>query len=56
MVVEIDLALVLDVLLLLAVGNAYDAFITKKNFWIRIRKSANMDYTDHLDFTASTFG
>ena len=31
-------------------------FISKKDLWIRIRNSANVDYTDYLDFTASTFG
>ena len=30
--------------------------ISKKDLWIRIRKSAKVDYTDYLDFTASTFG
>ena len=32
------------------------AGISNKDLCIRIRKSANVDYTDYLDFTASTFG
>ena len=30
--------------------------IRKKDLWIRISKSVNVDYTDYLNFTASTFG